>query len=121
MTPILDLAGVYCPMGCGQTLHRMPGGMISCLAQKCPDKGAAQKILGDRETEHVVELGEDGFTIKHPLHERLDDVLMTCELHQHIAGLDEDEREYLARPSPGRYRATWTGERWLLDAIAQEG
>lgn len=41
---ILDLAG-YCPNGCGETLHRMDSGMISCLSPQCPDKGAAQKLL----------------------------------------------------------------------------
>ena len=76
MPPIRDVVG-YCPMGCGQHLHLMPGGMIKCLAPGCPDPGSVTKILLDPETEHAVEVTDDGFMVKHPLRERVDD-LFAC-------------------------------------------
>jgi hypothetical protein len=80
MPHIHDIEGVFCPMGCGQTLHLMAGNMICCLAPDCPDKGAAQKILSDPESEHIVVFGPDSFTVRHPLRERLGD-LITCDMH----------------------------------------
>lgn len=77
---IWDIQGVYCPMGCGQTLHLMGGGMIECLAQGCPDSGAVQKILSEPETDDIVEFYEDSFTVLHPLKERLGG-LFTCRVH----------------------------------------
>ncbi len=56
MTGIRDISGAYCPMGCGETLHLMTGGMMQCLNRGCPNSGAAQKILSDPE--HVP--GDDG-------------------------------------------------------------
>jgi hypothetical protein len=78
---IRDMAGVYCPMGCGRTLHLMPGGMIQCLASKCPNPGAAQTILSEPEHEDVVVFGADSYTVLHPLRERLGD-LFSCQVHQ---------------------------------------
>jgi Family of unknown function (DUF6085) len=76
MPPIRDVVG-YCPMGCGPHLHVMSGGMIMCLAPKCPDPGSVTKILSDPETGHVVEVTDNGYTVKHPLRERVDD-LFSC-------------------------------------------
>lgn len=79
--PLIDIAGAYCPMGCGRTLHlSTASGMISCLAPQCPDQGAAQKVLSDPECEHVVVFGMDSFTVRHPLRERLGD-LFACDMH----------------------------------------
>lgn len=69
--------GVFCPMGCGETLHLMASGMICCLAPECPDKGAAQKVLSNPEHLDVVLIGADSWTVLHPLRERLGD-LFTC-------------------------------------------
>jgi hypothetical protein len=90
-------------MGCGQTLHLMPSAMISCLAEGCPDQGAAQKILSEPEHRDIVVFGEDSFTVLHPLCERLGD-LFACEVHGACTRLDgpPDGRT-------GRYRA-WFGD-----------
>lgn len=107
----------YCPMGCGQTLFVGAGGHITCSRIDCPNPTAVDQILGDPETEHVADFGDHGFSILHPLRERLDDDqggLFGCALHQAI--------EALSGPpvKPGRYRArpvgagpavtTWTYE-----------
>lgn len=87
MRPIIDIPYAYCPMGCGHTLHLMPNGMIVCLAPDCPDQGAAQKILGNPEHLDVVEFtDDDGFTILHPLRERLGD-LFACPVNEALSQL----------------------------------
>jgi hypothetical protein len=101
----------YCPMGCGETLFVGAGGFVTCSNLPCPRPDAVSDLLGDRETEHVVKLGERVFTVRHPLRERLDDALMTCDLHEWI--------ECRAGPpaATGRYRVVWRGEpstaRWV--------
>lgn len=96
----------FCPMGCGSTLFLADGGHITCSAAGCPSPGAAGDLLADQETDHIVVFGDEGYTVRHPLRERLDDALMTCGLHQHIAGL--------GNPAivPGRYRARGDGRVW---------
>jgi len=103
-------------MGCGQTLHLMASNMVACLDRDCPDKGAAQKILSDPESEHVVTFGTDSWTIRHPLRERLGD-LVACQVHEAC-------RQMAGPPlgMPGTYRArvTATGMDWEplpLDAL----
>jgi hypothetical protein len=49
------------------------------LQPRLPRPGAASEILADRKTEHIVEITNSGWAIRHPLAERLDDALMTCE------------------------------------------
>lgn len=88
----------YCPMGCGKSLVLSEGGVVFCDDVDCPRPTAASEILGDPETEHIVELGETTFTVRHPLRERLDDQLMECALHRWIAARDEPPEP------PGRYR-----------------
>jgi hypothetical protein len=92
----------YCPMGCGETLIRdrllnvVPGapiGAIRCNAPDCPRPTAVAEILADPETEHVVVLDHGGFSVKHPLRERLDDELLGCWLGKHVA---EFGPQYLA-------------------------
>lgn len=87
----------YCPMGCGQTLF-VASGHIHCSLSDCPRPAAVAEILADRETEHTVMFSRTAFTVRHPLRERLDDQLMECQLHEHIAALDGPPVE------PGRYR-----------------
>ena len=87
----------YCPMGCGYILE-FGAGRITCTLIGCPCPDAVSAILADRETDHVVELGETEWTIRHPLRERLDDQLITCDLHsQLVAAAGPPQR-------PGRYR-----------------
>lgn len=90
----------YCPMGCGQTLFRASGGYITCRYLECPCPDAVSTILEDRETEHVVTFDETAFTVKHPLRERLDDALLTCQLHTYCANLSGPPAQL------GTYRAT---------------
>lgn len=97
-----DVKG-FCPMGCGQTLTVMGGGYLTCRRLNCPRPDAASEILGDREAEHLVTFSPTAFTVRHPLRERLDDALMECQLHEHIAGLSGPPIE------PGRYRALAEG------------
>lgn len=73
----------YCP-ACGQQkLHvHSEVGMIHCLNPKCPDSGAANKILQDPEVEHVVTFkGEGSWVTRHPLKERVGNQLVECEVH----------------------------------------
>jgi Family of unknown function (DUF6085) len=100
-------------MGCGPHLHVMSGGLIMCLAKGCPEPGAVTGILSSPETRDVVQIDEDGFSILHPLRERLGNGLLDCPVN----------RALLAMPGPpalpGRYRAT-LGEDGTLDLTAME-
>jgi Family of unknown function (DUF6085) len=102
----------YCPLGCGQTLFLASGGIPVCGSPACPRPSAVSDLLEDRETEHVVLFGEDVFTVRHPLRERLDDALMECALHEHIAGLDGPPL------TPGRYRARTARGGWEWELMA---
>ncbi len=93
----------YCPMGCGETLFRAPGGHVTCGYIPCPRPTAADEILGDRETEHVVTLNEYDFNLQHPLRERLDHALLDCTLHAELASSDGPPAAL------GRYRVTTDG------------
>jgi Family of unknown function (DUF6085) len=104
MAPIFDITGVYCPMGCGQTLHLMPGGTIRCLAHNCPQPGAVQQILSVPETDDIVVFGMDSFTVLHPLRERLGD-LFSCQVHTACNRLDGPPGG-----KTGRYRARFGPE-----------
>lgn len=102
----------YCPMGCGRTLFLADGGYVTCSYLHCPRRDAAADLLGDKETEHIVQFGGGTFTVRHPLRERLDDALMACELHEHIASLDGPPVR------PGRYRARGAGAKWSWEAVS---
>jgi hypothetical protein len=115
MPHVRDISGAVCPMGCGETLHLMSGGLIMCLARGCPDQGAAQKILSDRETEHVVVFGEDLFTVRHPLRERIGDGLLSCEVHDMCWRMDGPPGG-----AAGRYRARVTPEGLDLEPMAED-
>ncbi|MFF3848027.1 DUF6085 family protein [Streptomyces sp. NPDC002328] len=112
----LPLAG-HCPMGCGQTLQRRtPDGTVVCASDSCPRSDAVTTLLSDQETEHVVQFDEDGFTIRHPLRERLDDDLMQCQLHRFCVS-----RSGPPAGGPGRYRALVLGPAtWAFEAIGGE-
>lgn len=71
-------------MGCGETLEHHDEGQIRCRHMRCPRPGAVTELLLDDETEHIVSFTKDGFTVKHPLRERLDDGLLTCDLHAYL-------------------------------------
>lgn len=91
-------------MGCGEGLILGEGGQVWCASLLCPVPDAAARILDDAETGHIVELLAGTFTIFHPLRERLDDDLVACSLHAHVASQDEPPQP------PGRYRVTGPGD-----------
>lgn len=97
-------------MGCGTTLFRAVSGHIYCTTETCPRPNAVAEILADGETAHIVVVDRDGFTVRHPLRERLDDALLTCDVHASIPRLAGPPHK------PGRYRVwrksedTWTWE-----------
>jgi hypothetical protein len=97
---------LYCPMGCGDTVHTDYDQDISCRAPNCPDPDAIEKLLSDPETEHTVHLTEDSFIVKHPLRERLAEDLFTCGLH---AGVRADLDNGNAPTEPGTYRVIYVG------------
>src|SRR5688500_2844512 len=85
MSGLFRIKNVFCPV-CGRpdTLYLNGKGMIDCIFLRCPRPAAAHEILSDRETEHVVDLGEEGFTLRHPVRERLDDALLDCDVHARL-------------------------------------
>lgn len=101
----------HCPYGCGRTLFLADGGYVTCSYIHCPRPDAVADLLDDREVSHIVVFGEGTFTVRHPLRERLDDALMTCVLHEHIAGLDGPPVR------PGRYRAHGAAGKWSWEAL----
>lgn len=101
----------YCPMGCGDTLFVASGGYITCSWEKCPNPTAVADLLADRETEHIVQLGAETFDVQHPLRERPDGALFTCDLHQRIAALSGPPRQ------PGRYRVRLHGSDWTWEPL----
>lgn len=105
----MKVAG-YCPMGCGQTLflgegNRGEGGYVTCSLVDCPRPDAVSTLLEDHERHHIASLNEDGFSLKHPLCERLDDDLFDCDMHARLRALDEMPIE-----EPGIYRVLDLGD-----------
>lgn len=91
-----------CPMGCGATLFLGVGGYITCSYQGCPNPLAVHDILAEEETEHIVTIRYDNFSILHPLRERLGSQIDDCALHAYMSGLS-------GPPSrPGKYRVRET-------------
>lgn len=100
-----DIQG-YCPMGCGETLFIGEGGYITCRRGDCPRPDAVVTLLEDVETEHRVTFTETGFTVRHPLRERLDDALMACVCHEYVASLSA----FGPPIRVGQYRARQAGD-----------
>jgi hypothetical protein len=61
------------------------------------ESGAADDVLADPDTNHVATFHAVGFTIRHPLHERLAGGLESCALYEYCAAMTNP-------PPPGRYR-----------------
>jgi hypothetical protein len=88
------VAGV-CPMGCGESLW-LVGDTVMCLARECPRMMAAAELL-NLSPEHFVTFDEWGFTIEHPVRERIEGTTHDCPL-------DRDLRAAEWPPvPPGRY------------------
>lgn len=106
-----------CPMGCGETLFLGNGGHVTCGLVGCPNPTAVDTVLAERETEHVVVFTLDGFSIQHPLRERVMGEMFNCGLHEHCLSLDGPPAY------PGRYRALETSDGWRFtpDKTPREG
>lgn len=89
----------FCPMGCGATLFLGEGGHVTCSFVECPAPDAVDRLLADRDTEHIVRFDEQGFSMQHPLRERLDGALLDCTLHARLRAEPE-----MPVPEPGVYR-----------------
>lgn len=101
----------YCPMGCGRTIYTNVMGEVHCADPGCPRFDAVDQILNEQETEHVVRLSYDGWSMKHPLRERLDDELLHCAAGAVAAGLG-------GRRPFGTYRLYEAGGDWHWDRLA---
>jgi hypothetical protein len=102
MTVTVHVPG-YCPMGCGETLFTGAGGYLTCSYLECPLPDAVSVLLANPETEHIVLVVPDTFTVQHPLRERLEGELFECGLHRWIANFPGPPGK------PGRYRVAWRG------------
>jgi hypothetical protein len=102
--PFPRVAG-YCPR-CGQaSLFLGEGGHVTCGQPYCPAPGAASEILADRQTSHVMVSDGEGFTLRHPLRERLGDELLTCQVHAAlVTGRQIPAGRYLVQAGDGSYR-----------------
>lgn len=96
--PVKPVAG-YCPMGCGETLFLGSGGAITCSYMECPAPDAVHRILADPEHEHIARFDQAGFSLQHPLRERLDGALFDCRLHGEMRDFAE-----MPVPEEGTYR-----------------
>jgi hypothetical protein len=89
----------YCPMGCGESLLVDPDGRVVCCAADCPRSDAVAVLLAEVEAEHLVLVEQDGYTVQHPLRERLEGALFRCSV---FAEASEGARQ--RRAEPGTYR-----------------
>jgi hypothetical protein len=116
MTPSRHVRG-HCPMGCGETLFLALAGYVICSCTTCHNPSAVSLILHESEIFHIVKIEESGFSIKHPIRERIGEDLFKCQLHEYLSGLDE------LPVVPGRYQVHGSGwEKWtpLLDLSSVE-
>jgi hypothetical protein len=112
MGAMTDRLEGHCPMGCGPTLVVAHGEREArCASAACPRPRAAAEILEDQEAEHIITIDRSGFTLRHPLRERLDDALLECSLHALLASA------YPADVAPGRYRITARGDARVWERV----
>lgn len=75
----------YCP-ACGkQTLVLSVLSNLRCRNTACPDRNVAHTMLSRPSHHHVVRLTNAGYKIRHPLAERVDDQLFSCELDRYLS------------------------------------
>jgi hypothetical protein len=106
---LIEVKG-HCP-ACGkESLFLGDGGYVTCSRLECPRPDAVSTLLEDKETAHIVRLAGEGYTVRHPLIERLDDALMSCTVDLAIQGRGQ--------PHPddyGMYRMTPLGDLWAYE------
>lgn len=71
---------------CGGSLFLASGGYVTCSRSDCPNPTAISDLLIDHmQPHHTVVLGDNTFSIEHPIRERIDGTLLTCSLHQELS------------------------------------
>lgn len=103
----------FCPVCGNQTLYAEEMRMVNriiCMGDDCPDPHCAQRVLQDAQTDHLVDFSGAGFTIRHPLRERIDDALMDCELHLALMGMPGPPEG-----RPGKFRVFMKDGRWEME------
>lgn len=108
--PLTQVKG-NCPMGCGPTLSLTEEGVIWCWKQGCPRPSAAHEVLQDNEAEHIVHFGNQTYVVYHPLHERLDNGLVICGIHEMLTGA----LPYLEFDDGVKYRFTYKDSNWTWE------
>jgi hypothetical protein len=107
----------FCP-ACGHKSLRLSvvggAGYITCSRLECPEPNLVTDLLDNRETEHIVTITEEGWTIRHPIRELIDDRFMHCDLHEYMVSI--------AGPPivPGRYRVSRDDETWSWYRLDEE-
>lgn len=91
-----------------------PKSQIVCVnAPACPRPSAVNELLAIATPDHEVELKANGFAMKHPLIERVDDALFNCPLFTHLDAIMKGESEDYT-PGLGRYWVRQVGEDWVF-------
>jgi hypothetical protein len=104
----------YCPMGCGETLWAALDAGVVCLNRHCPDPRVVAKVLADPEVGHVARIDASGWTLMHPLHERLGEQpeMFTC-------GISKWLRAHAEMPADrGTYRVLPDGDGYRLEPLS---
>lgn len=115
MGGVIEVAGSalsvdgFCPE-CGEQTLVLVGSRLQCVNEVCPKWDAAHALLQDREVRHVVQVGQAGWTVRHPLVERIDDELMVCGLHAHLDRILRHNRPPVGRYWLSFFEATQTWE-----------
>lgn len=127
-----------CPACGNRTLFRGAGGHITCSwvgspragIAGCPDPCAADTLLSAEHahTDHIVTFTDYGFTVQHPLRERIAGTMESCSLHQELsrdlAGPPEQgagSYRVVRRPVDGyseSYRSPGSLSGWSLEPVA---
>lgn len=103
----------YCPSCGNETLFLGEGGYVTCSLIGCENPTAASDILFDgKETCHLATFTDDAWSIKHPLIERIDNALLSCDLFTEMGGRSGPPVK------PGTYRVTPDGEGgWNFEGV----
>lgn len=103
----------FCPVCGGQTLGVVQASVsfpakVECTNINCTNIYAVAQILAVDEINHVVHFHDQGFSIRHPLRERIDDELLRCNLHNYLAEFAPNELGF--EYEVGTFRAWSDGE-----------
>lgn len=100
----------HCP-ACGEeSLFLDDGGHVTCSRLRCPRPTAVDELLAASEPQHIVTVEWEGFSMVHPMIERLDDLIANCELHRHLVDTG-------IWPERGRYRVGRSADGWAFERL----